>query len=214
VHAFDTQGLAVITQLQPVAAILRIPEDDLPLLMKAIQGMSRLPVEAYDPGFKKQVATGTVLTLDNEIDQTTRTVKLEASFPNADNALLPNQLVNTKLLIDTMHGAVLIPAPGVHRNSEGTFVYVVKPDLTVTMRSVEVGATQGDTSAISWGLNPGELVVANATEKLRHGSKVSVRLAANPIRPGGTRCPAALEEQPFKRLMARTTLGVPFEKDK
>ena len=179
VHAFDTQGLMVITQLQPVAVTFSIPEDDLTRVRKAIGAVSQLPVEAYDLSFKNQLATGAVLTLDSEIDQTTGTVKLKASFPNDDWALLPNQSVNTRLLVDTIHAALLIPAAGVQRNSQGTFVYVVKPDMTVALRSVVVAATQGDTSAISWGLNPGELVVVDGTEKLHRESRVSVQLAAD-----------------------------------
>jgi multidrug efflux system membrane fusion protein len=140
-----------------------------------------LPVDAYDLGFKNQLATGTLLTMDNEIDQTTGTIKLKASFPNEDNALFPNQSVTTKLLVGTMHDAVLIPAAGVQRSSQGIFVYVVNPDRTVAMRSVVVGATQGGTAVINQGVNPGELVVVDGTDKLRSGTSVSVQLAANPI---------------------------------
>jgi multidrug efflux system membrane fusion protein len=183
VHAFDTQGLMVITQLQPVAVIFSIPEDDLPRVMKAIKVVSQFPVDAYDSGFKSQLASGTLLTLDNEIDQATGTVKLKASFPNEDSALFPNQSVNTRMLVDTVRDAVLIPSAGVQRNSQGIFVYVVKPDQTVAMRRVVVGAMQGDTAAINRGVNPGELVVVDGTDKLRHGSKVSVQLAANPVTP-------------------------------
>jgi multidrug efflux system membrane fusion protein len=185
VHAIDTQGLMVITQLQPVAVIISVPEDDVPRVMKAMKAGARLPVDAYDLGFKNQLASGTLLTLDDEIDQTTRTVKLKASFPNEDTALLPNQSINTRLLVDRMHDAVLIPALGVHRNTEGTFVYVVKPDQTLATRSVTVAATQGDTSAISQGLNPGELVVLDGTEKLHQGTRVSMRLA---------------EDSPYRRI--------------
>jgi multidrug efflux system membrane fusion protein len=177
VHAFDTQGLMVITQLQPVAVIFSIPQDDLPRFTKATMGMSQLPVDAYAPGFNNRIATGTVFPPDDEIDQATRSLKLRASFRNEDSVLLPNQSVNTRLLVDTMHDAVLIPAPAVQRNAQGDFVYVVKPDQTVAMRSVDVGATQGDTSAISRGLNPGELVVVDGTDKLHRGSRVSVQLA-------------------------------------
>jgi membrane fusion protein, multidrug efflux system len=182
VHTIDTQGLLVITQLQPVAVIFSVPEDDLPRVTKAMNAVSQLPVDAYDRGFKNQLATGTLLTLDNAIDQTTGTVKLKASFPNQDSALFPNQSVSTKLLVDTTHDAVLIPAAGVQRSSQGTFVYLVKPDRTVAMRSVVVGATQGDTAAIN-GVNPGELVVVDGADKLRRGSSVSVQVAANPLTP-------------------------------
>jgi membrane fusion protein, multidrug efflux system len=128
VHAFDTQGLMVIRQFQPVTVIFSIPEDDLQRELKATNLSTHLPVDAYDRGFRGQLATGTLLTLDNEIDQTTGTLKLKASFSNTDNMLFPGESVNIKLPIDTLQGAVLIPAAGVQRSSQGTFVYVVKPD--------------------------------------------------------------------------------------
>ncbi|MBV8140293.1 MAG: MdtA/MuxA family multidrug efflux RND transporter periplasmic adaptor subunit [Deltaproteobacteria bacterium] len=186
VHAADTQGLLVITQLQPIAVIFSIPEDDLPGVETAIKATPQLPVEAYDRSLKTVLASGTLLTLDNEIDQSTGTVKLKASFPNEDNALFPNQFVNAKLLVETKHDAVLIPAVAVQRSSQGSFVYVVKPDQTVDMRMVKLSAAQSGTAAIESGLNPGELVVVDGTDKLRQGSRVSVQLAANPISSGAT----------------------------
>ena len=186
VHAADTQGLLVITQLQPIAVVFSIPEDDLPRVETAIRATPQLPVEAYDRSLRTMLATGTLLTLDNEIDQSTGTVKLKASFPNEDNALFPNQFVNAKLLVETKHDAVLIPAVAVQRSSQGAFVYVVKPDQTVDMRMVKVNAAQSGTAAIESGLNPGELVVVDGTDKLRQGSRVSVQLAANPISSGAT----------------------------
>ena len=186
VHAADTQGLLVITQLQPIAVIFSIPEDDLPRVETAIKAAPQLPVEAYDRSLKTVLASGTLLTLDNEIDQSTGTVKLKASFPNEDNALFPNQFVNAKLLVETKHDAVLIPAVAVQRSSQGSFVYVVKPDQTVDMRMVKLSAAQSGTAAIESGLNPGELVVVDGTDKLRQGSRVSVQLAANPISSGAT----------------------------
>ncbi|MGO9452933.1 MAG: MdtA/MuxA family multidrug efflux RND transporter periplasmic adaptor subunit [Candidatus Binataceae bacterium] len=186
VHAADAGGLMVITQLQPIAVIFSIPEDDLPRVIDAMKATPQLPVDAYDRSLKKQLATGTLLTLDNEIDQSTGTVKLKASFPNLDNALFPNQFVNAKLLVDTKSNAVIIPTAGLQRSSQGAFVYVIKPDQTVEMRMVKVAATQDDLTAIASGVNPGELVVVDGTDKLRQGTKVSVQLAANPITPGAT----------------------------
>jgi multidrug efflux system membrane fusion protein len=186
VHAADTQGLLVITQLQPIAVIFSIPEDDLPRVETAIKATPQLPVEAYDRSLKTMLATGTLLTLDNEIDQSTGTVKLKASFSNEDNALFPNQFVNAKLLVETKHDAVLIPAAAVQRSSQGSFVYIVKPDQTADMRMVKVSAAQSGIAAIESGLNPGELVVVDGTDKLRQGSRVSVQLAANPISSGAT----------------------------
>lgn len=186
VHAADAQGLMVITQLQPIAVIFSIPEDDLPRVTDAIKATPNLPVDVYDRGLKKVLATGTLLTLDNQIDQSTGTVKLKASFPNEDNALFPNQFVNAKLLVETKHDAVLIPAAGVQRSSQGSYVYMVKSDQTVEMRNITVSAAQGGIAAIATGLNPGELVVVDGTDKLRQGSKVSVQLAANPVSSGAT----------------------------
>jgi multidrug efflux system membrane fusion protein len=186
VHAADTQGLMVITQLQPIAVIFSVPEDELPRVMNAIKATPDLPVEVYDRSLKNLLATGALLTLDNEIDQSTGTVKLKAKFPNEDNALFPNQFVNAKLLVETKHDAVLIPAAGLQRSSQGSFVYVVKPDQTVEMRMITVSAAQGGIAAIATGLNPGELVVVDGTDKLRQGSRVSVQLAANPVSSGAT----------------------------
>ena len=186
VHAADTQGLLVITQLQPIAVVFSIPEDDLPRVETAIRATPQLPVEAYDRSLRTMLATGTLLTLDNEIDQSTGTVKLKASVPNEDNALFPNQFVNAKLLVETKHDAVLIPSAAVQRSSQGSFVYVVKPDQTADMRMIKVSAAQSGTSAIESGLDPGELVVVDGTDKLRQGSRVSVQLAANPISSGAT----------------------------
>src|SRR5262249_50987815 len=181
VHAADPQGLMVITQLQPISVIFSIPEDDLPRVSKAITETPGLPVEVYDRGLKNQLATGKLLTLDNQIDPTTGTVKLKASFPNDDNALFPNQFVNAKLLVETKRDAVLVPAAAVQRSSTGSFVYVVKGNETVEMRNVSVSAAQNGVAAIASGVNPGELVVTDGTDKLRQGSRVTVQLAASPV---------------------------------
>jgi multidrug efflux system membrane fusion protein len=180
IHATDATGFAVITQLQPIAVDFSIPEDDLPSLETAMKTDPQLPVEAYDRDFKHKLAAGKLLTTDNQIDQSTGTIKLKASFPNEDNALFPNQFVNAKLLVNTIHNAILIPAAGLQRSQQGSFVYVVKPDQTVEMRSVTVGATQGDVVAIDKGLAAGDLVVTDGVDKLQQGSHVSVQTAAIP----------------------------------
>ena len=185
VHATDANGLAVITQLQPIAVVFSIPEDNLPVLENAMKSNSQLPVAAYDRDLKHKLATGTLLTTDNQIDPTTGTIKLKASFPNLDNALFPNQFVNAKLLVDTLHNAILIPAAGLQRSQQGAFVYVVKPDHTVEMRSVTVGAAQGDLIAISKGLAAGDLVVTDGVDKLQQGTHVNMQMAAVPL-PGNT----------------------------
>src|ERR1700691_2143776 len=152
IHATDATGLAVITQLQPIAVDFSIPEDDLPKLETAMKANPQLAVAAYDRDLKHKLADGTLLTTDNQIDQTTGTIKLKAAFPNQDNALFPNQFVNARLLVNTLPKAILIPAAGLQRSQQGSFVYVVKPDKTVEMRPVTVQASQGDVMAISKGV--------------------------------------------------------------
>jgi multidrug efflux system membrane fusion protein len=180
IHATDATGLAVITQLQPIAVDFAIPEDDLPSLETAMKANPQLPVAAFDRDLKHKLADGTLLTTDNQIDQTTGTIKLKAAFPNDDNALFPNQFVNARLLVSTVRDAILIPAAGLQRSQQGSFVYVVKPDKTVEMRPVTVGAVQGDVIAISKGLAANDLVVTDGVDKLQQGSHVSVQTAAIP----------------------------------
>ena len=180
IHATDATGLAVITQLQPIAVDFAIPEDDLPNLETAMKANPQLPVDAYDRDLKHKLAGGTLLTTDNQIDQTTGTIKLKATFPNDDNALFPNQFVNARLLVSTVRDAILIPAAGLQRSQQGSFVYVVKPDHTVEMRPVTVGAVQGDVIAISKGLAANDLVVTDGVDKLQQGAHVSVQTAAIP----------------------------------
>ena len=184
IHATDANGLAVITQLQPIAVDFSIPEDDLPNLQSAMKSDPQLTVEAYDRDFKHKLATGALLTTDNQIDQTTGTIKLKAAFPNEDNALFPNQFVNARLLVNTIQNTIVIPAAGLQRSQQGSFVYVVKPDKTVEMRPVTVGATQGDLVSIDKGLASGDLVVTDGVDKLQQGAHVSVQTAALP--PGST----------------------------
>jgi membrane fusion protein, multidrug efflux system len=180
IHATDATGLAVITQLQPIAVDFSIPEDDLPSLEDAMKTDPHLPVEAYDRTFKRKLASGTLLTTDNEIDQSTGTIKLKASFPNEDNSLFPNQFVNARLLVNTIHNTILVSAAGLQRSQQGAFVYVVKPDHTVEMRPVTVGASQGELVSIDKGLAAGDLVVTDGVDKLQQGSHVSVQTGALP----------------------------------
>ncbi len=177
VHATDTGGLAVITQLRPIAVLFSIPEDDLPKVRKDIHGGQELPVEAYDRTQKTKLADGTLLTFDNQIDTTTGTVRLKASFPNTDYSLFPNQFVNVKLLVDTDRGVVLIPTAAVQRSALGTFVYVIKPDNTVEVRKVDLGASEGEVSSVKDGVAAGERVVIEGADRLQQGSKVRVRVA-------------------------------------
>lgn len=179
VHATDTGGLAVITQLRPIAVLFSIPEDDLPKVRKDVHAGQELSVEAYDRTQKTKLAVGTLLTFDNEIDTTTGTVRLKASFPNEDYSLFPNQFVNVKLLVDTDRGVVLIPTAAIQRSAVGNFVYVIKPDNTVEVRKVTVGATEGETSSIQDGVKAGERLVVEGADRLQQGSKVRVRMASS-----------------------------------
>lgn len=184
VHASDPNGLLVITQLQPIAVLFTIPEDHLPPVLDKLKAGERLSVEALDREQKRLIATGTLLTVDNQIDPNTGTIRLKAVFPNDGNELFPNQFVNARLLLDVQQNATVIPTAGLQRGPQGTFVYVVKPDQTVEVRKVAVGPGQGDEIAINSGLAPQELVVVDGTEKLREGSKVDVREQGQGRGPG------------------------------
>jgi len=172
VHATDANGLIVITQLQPIAVLFSIPEDNLPQVLAKLKAGEHLPVEAYDRAQQRKLATGSLLTVDNQIDPTTGTVRLKAEIPNADSALFPNQFVNVRLLLEVKRGATLVPSAAIQRGSQGGFVYVVKADRTVAMRPVTVGVNQGDEISISAGLAPGEFVVTDGAQRLQEGAKV------------------------------------------
>ena len=185
VHATDTSGLVVITQLQPITVVFTIPEDSIRSVMQKLRGGEKPVVEAWDRDQKNKIATGALLTIDNQIDVTTGTVKLKAVFGNEDRMLFPNQFVNARMLLDTKQGATIVPSVAIQRGSQGPFTYVVKPDQTVAMRPVTVGPTQGDDAAIESGLAPGDLVVVDGADKLRDGAKVEVQTAqAAPKRRG------------------------------
>ena len=180
VHAADATGIAVITQLQPISVIFSIPEDDIPQVVKRMGAGQALPVEAWDRDFKIQLSTGSLLTFDNQIDQTTGTVRLKAQFDNSDYALFPSQFVNARLLINTVHDTVLVPTAAIQKSPQGALVYVVRPDNTVKQQGVTLGPSQGDVASIATGLNQGDTVVTDGVDKLQPGAKVNVRMAANP----------------------------------
>jgi len=174
VQTTDTTGLVVITQLQPITVIFTVAEDNIPSVLDKVKGGVRLPVEAYDRALQHRLATGSLLTIDNEVDPTTGTVKLKAVFPNDDNALFPNQFVNARLLVETQHDATLIPTMAIQRNAQGAFVYLVKPDQTVAMQKVSVGTTNGDMTAVE-GLKAGDVIAADNFDRLRDGVKIAAR---------------------------------------
>lgn len=175
VRANDSNGLLVITQLEPISVIFTIPEDSLPAVLERMNAGVPLTVEAFDREQRKKLATGRLMTVDNQIDPNTGTVRLKAVFPNDDGQLFPNQFVNARLLLDVKHGATVVPSAAVQRGTKGTFVYVVNADQTVAVRPVTLGAAEGERVAIESGLALNELVVVDGTEKLREGSKVDIR---------------------------------------
>ncbi len=175
IHATDTTGLAVITQLEPITVIFTIPEDSLPPLLTKLRAGERLRVDAYNREQSKKLATGSLLTTDNQIDPNSGTIRLRAEFPNKDHMLFPNQFVNARLLLETRQGATVVPTGAIQRSSQGPFVYLVKADQTVTVRQVCLGPTEGDQAAIDEGLSPGDRVVVEGAERLREGSKVALK---------------------------------------
>ena len=190
VHANDPNGLLVITQLQPITVVFALAEDHLPAVFERLKAGKQLVVEAFDREQKRKLATGTLLTVDNQIDPTTGTVRLKAVFPNDDSSLFPNQFVNARLLLDIKQGVTVVPSAAVQRGPKGTFVYVVnEAEQTVSVRAVTVGVAQGEEAAIDTGLTSGEVVVVDGTEKLREGSKVELRPAAGAV-PASQEAPA------------------------
>ncbi len=184
VHATDTGGLAVITPLNPINVVFTIPADSIQRVLARSRKEPHLPVDAYDRDMTQRLAQGELDAMDNQVDPATGTVKLKARFPNKDHALFPNQFVNAKLFVDTLHQAVLIPTAALQRGPQGIYVYVVKPDHTVELRPVAVQATEGDATAIQSGLKAGDVVVTDGMEKLRPGSTVSL---AKPDAPASAR---------------------------
>jgi membrane fusion protein, multidrug efflux system len=181
VHASDPNGLFVITEIQPVAVIFTLPEDDIPTVMQHMKTGS-LTVDAYTRDDKTKIASGKLVTVNNEIDPTTGTDKFKAVFDNVDRALWPNQFVNIRLLLDVKKNALTIPAAAPQRGSQGTFVYVVKADKTVEARPIQVGVTEGSFVSVDQGLAAGELVVTDGQDKLQPGGKVLVQQDNGPGR--------------------------------
>lgn len=179
VRASDTNGLMVITQLEPMTVVFPIAEGNVQQVLRRFKANPNLTVEAYDREQKERLATGSLMTIDNQIDTATGTVKLKAVFPNKQSELFPNQFVNARLLVDVKAGATIVPASAIQRGPQGTFVYVVKEDKTVTVRKVAVDDTQNGLTSIKTGISPGEQVVTDGAERLMEGSRV----APKPARP-------------------------------
>jgi multidrug efflux system membrane fusion protein len=176
VHAADANGIVVVTQLQPITVIFTIPEDSIPAVLDRMAPGTRLPADAYDREQRRQLARGALLTIDNQVDPATGTVRLKAVFPNTDNRLFPSQFVNVRLRLDVKRGATVIPAAAVQRSTRGAFVYVVEADETVSARPVTLGVTDNDDVAIDTGLAAGERVIVDGADRLRDGVRVAPRV--------------------------------------
>jgi multidrug efflux system membrane fusion protein len=187
----DTNGLVVITQLQPISVLFTLPEDNLQIVLKRMQDGATLPTTAYDRSGTNKIADGTLQTFDSQIDPTTGTIKARALFANEARVLYPNQFVNIRLLVDTHKDVTVMPAAGIQRGVPGTFVYLVNADSTVSVRKVVLGVTDGERVEVRSGLAPGDRIVVDGADKLRDGAKINVRSEANdagapgPAKSGG-----------------------------
>ena len=183
VRSGDQNGIVVITQLQPVSVLYTVPQDLLPQVMKRLQSGDEITVEAWDRDQKAKLADGMLASADNQVDPQTGTVKLKARFANDDGGLFPNQFVNVRMKLDTLHNAVIVPSAAVQRGAQGMFVYVVQPDNTVALRNVKLGPLDGQRQAIVEGVAAGEVVVTDGTDRLRPGAQVQVASARPEIKP-------------------------------
>lgn len=188
VHAADSTGLFVITQIQPISVLFTIPEDTVPQVMKKIRSGAHLPVEAYNRDNSEKLASGTLLTVDNEIDPTTGTSKLKAVFDNKDNALFPSQFVNIRLLVDTLPQQLVVPSEAIQHGQQGSFVFTMTPDSRSKMVNVTTGIVlDNDLTQITSGLAEGDAVITQGTDRLQNGSAVRPAKADGSTPPGGGR---------------------------
>jgi membrane fusion protein, multidrug efflux system len=194
VQTNDTNGIVVITQIQPITVIFTVAEDELPAIMTRLHAGAVLPVTAYDRSRSAELATGRLTTVDNQIDTSTGTVKLRAEFDNADLKLFPNQFVTVRLTVDELHDATTIASAAVQRGAAGTFVYLIKPDDTVTVRPVTLGPSEGERAAVQSGLAPGDQVVVDGADKLRDGAKVARRATTGAAAPAAGAAPSAAKK--------------------
>lgn len=178
VQANGTTPLVVITQLQPISVEFNVAEDSVPQIMQAIHNGGQPQVDAYDRADQKKLATGKVESFNSQIDATTGTLKLRATFQNEDGSLFPNQFVNARLLVDTHQGVTLLPSNAIQRNDSGAFVYLVQQNQTVALKTITVGTTEGNVSEVA-GLEPGAVVAADGFNRLTDGAKVAVRPATS-----------------------------------
>ncbi|MDE2133228.1 MAG: MdtA/MuxA family multidrug efflux RND transporter periplasmic adaptor subunit [Alphaproteobacteria bacterium] len=182
VAAGQATGIVVVTQFEPISVLFTVPEDNIDTIVSRLRSGAQLAVTAYDRSQTTILATGKLLAVDSQVDTTTGTVKMRALFDNKNGVLFPNQFVNVRLLVDTLHGQIVVPASAIQRGSQGAYVFVVKADHTVAMRAVTLGPQQGDRVSVVKGLNPRETVVTDGGDRLRDGDEVTI--------PGGQKVAA------------------------
>jgi multidrug efflux system membrane fusion protein len=190
VQSNSSTGLVVVTQLQPISIIFTLPEDSVPAVMQRMHAGATLPVTAFDRSNTTQLATGTLQTVDNQVDTTTGTVKLRASFANADESLFPSQFVNVRLLVDTLRNAVVVPNAAIQTGAPGTYVYLVNANNTVTVRPIKTGPTDGQKTAVTSGLAVGDRIVTDGVDRLKDGAPVVIPAAAGAAPAAGAEAPA------------------------
>jgi membrane fusion protein, multidrug efflux system len=189
VHASDANPLMVITQIDPISVIFTLAEDQLPVVMQKFWAGQRLRVDTYSRDKNEQLASGTLTTMDNQIDQTTGTLKMRATFDNKTGKLFPNQFVNVRLLVQLKTGVTLISTATIQRNSQTTYVFLVQPDSKVTVRPISVGTNEGDDTEVTSGLAPGDVVVMTGVDKLQEGTQVAAHLTGGPAHTTGMTSP-------------------------
>jgi multidrug efflux system membrane fusion protein len=193
VQAGQSNGIVVVTQMQPMSVIFTIPEDNVPQVMARLSGGATLPADAYDRSQTIKLTSGTLATMDNQVDPTTGMVKLRAMFDNKDNKLFPQGFVNVRLLVDTLHHQTVVPVAAIQRGADGSFVFVVTPDKTVSQRDVKTGVQDGNNMQILSGVKPGDTVVVDGADRLRDGADVEIPNQTGKITASSTASPTDAE---------------------
>lgn len=191
VQPSDTNGIVIIAQLQPISVVFSVPQDSIPQFITKLRSGVSMPTLAFNRNETTQLAAGTLTTVDNQIDTTTGTIKLRATFPNESELLFPNQFVNVKLIVDTLQKTLILPSAAVQLGAPGNYVYVAKPDNTVALQKVKVGPADGERVAVVDGVSEGDKVVIDGVDRLRDGAKIKIPGADATNAPAGTTAPAA-----------------------
>jgi multidrug efflux system membrane fusion protein len=186
VHANDPGGLVVLTQVEPIAVLFTIPQDNLQPVLARQRAGGPIPVDAFDREGRTRIASGTLVAVDNQIDASTGTVKLKAAFDNAKGTLFPNQFVNARVLVAELKGAVLVPNEAIQRGAQGPFVYVVKPDKTVELRKIALGPTEGGVTAVREGVAAGDALIVDGADRVQERSRVEPTSRERPAGRGGS----------------------------